>query len=497
MINNKPPRTNSLWLVTVVGLAAVLLLLSLSALSHQPTVYAQQTPREILVNAQCSPEHEHIRFGQESSHYYWFWAKRGLRYQISTNIFDTNQDGLTVDTKLLLYRHNPLEHGDQPILAENDDIIPTPTPITGNSSDPRPQDLYQSLLEYVVPEDGYYWVEVQNMRPGGEGSYCLKITLIEHQVSRTDICEPNDTIQQACEILLKGIVVGEEGNGNNPYQPANTPPSNGIVFNFAPMFGFGPDQDFYKLWVRENETYTCKTHNLSQGNDTLITLYNHHGIELGWDDNSGPDLRSSEITQNITYDGWLYIRVSPVVEVNYQYAHHYTYQLECDKLELASTAPVDHKIPASEANNTAGQALHLKTPNPSTVPSPHDDEIVVAEATPAAPAVGPVAFVALSQPAATATPDLPSRSLSFTIQVYYDRNDNQSKDPDEGIANLPIYIYADSSDKPLQTTTSQGGAVMVGLETSSPSVQLVIPYLGVSQEIPVGAVEDIQLRIAP
>lgn len=119
------------------------------------------------------------------------------------------------------------------------------------------------------------------------------------------------------------------------------------------------------------------------------------------------------------------------------------------------------------------------------------------EDSPTAAVVGPVAFVALSQPPATAEPDLPSRSLSFTIQVYYDKNDNQSKDPDEGIANLPIYIYTDSSDKPLQTITSQGGAVMIGLETTSSSLQLVIPYLGVNQEIPVSSIQDVHVRVAP
>ncbi|MFO7538315.1 MAG: hypothetical protein R6X32_09680 [Chloroflexota bacterium] len=481
MINNKPPRTNSLWLVTVVGLAAVLLLLSLSALSHQPTAHAQQTPREILVNAQCSPEHEHIRFGQESSHYYWFWAKRGLRYQISTNIFDTNQDGLTVDTRLLLYRHSPLEHPGQHPLAESDDLAVPLTPTPDGSPPPPPQAYYQSAIYYIIPEDGYYWVQVENIIAGGEGSYCLQIMLLAHNPF-ADRCEPNGSFAEACEIQ------------NNTK----------INANFAGYYldnAGKPEQDerdFYKLWVATPGLYECKIvyrSNIWTVEDAEINLifYDHDRFYLDPDTSSSregdPANASTSASVNVGFPGWLYILAEPDKEIT-ENGDRYAYELTCAGPLLPTPTPT----PTPTSITVRQQTAPISTATPTYITPTHPS---LATSTPHAMLPGPVAFVALSQPAATATPDLPSRSLSFTIQVYYDRNDNQSKDPDEGIANLPIYIYADSSDKPLQTTTSQGGAVMVGLETSSPSVQLVIPYLGVSQEIPVGAVEDIQLRIVP
>ena len=485
-MKSKSPRSNSLWLITAVGLLAILLLFGLAALPHQPAAHAQQAPREILVNAVCSNQvdHEHIRFGLESSHYYKFLGKTNNWYEIKTTIYKTNQDGITVDTRLILYRHNPLEHPGQPILAQNDD---TNDPSGGTHQ------MYSSLIEYRTLENDYYWVEVQNMRPGGEGSYCLEVKLKPDGPSIVDKCEPNDTFEQACEIQLQAQIGENEGKVPE-HHPTTTVPSGDIpdpqgktIFNFAPLSGSGPDQDYFKVWVKAGERYTCETYNLSQVNDTAMTLYNQHRVVIGSNEDTAIANRASKVQHvNSTYTGWMYIHVRPVIEINYDYAHYYTYQLKCTR----GAAPIDNYVPPPPppANSGTGQA---------TLPEEAEEAVAAIEVTPAAPAVGPVAFVALSQPVATATPDLPSRSLSFTIHVYYDRNDNQSKDPDEGIANLPIYIYTDSSDKPLQTTTSQGGAVIVGLETSSPSVQLVIPYLGVNQEIPVRSIQDVHVRVAP
>jgi hypothetical protein len=488
-MRNKSPRPNTVWLATAVCLAAVLLLLSLSALNHQPTVYAQQTPREILVNAQCSQAHEHVRFGLESNHYYWFWAKRGLRYQVSTNIFDTNQDGLTVDTRLFLYRHSPLEHPGQHPLAESDDLAVPLTPTPDGAPLP-PQAYYQSAIYYVIPEDGYYWVQVENRIAGGEGSYCLQIMLLAHNPF-ADRCEPNGSFDEACEIQnntkinanFAGYYLDDKG------QPKKD------------------ERDFYKLWAATPGLYECKIVYRSSiwqegGSKKInVTFYDHDRFYLD-PDTSSPDTSpngkgvsantSTSASVNVATSGWLYILAEPSkaitddeIKTN---GDRYTYELTCVGPLVPTPTPTPTSVTVRQ------QTAPISTATPTYITPTHPS---LATSTPHAMLPGPVAFVALSQPAVTATPDFSSRSLSFTIQVYYDRNDNQSKDPDEGIANLPIYIYTDSADKPLQTTTSQGGAVMVGLETTSPSVQVVIPYLGVSQEIPVGAVDDIQVRIAP
>lgn len=327
MINNKPVRTNSLWLVTAVGLLAMLLLFGLAA------AHAQQAPREILVNAECNDasKHEHIRFGLESSHYYSFWAKAGQSYKVSTKIYATNTDGLALDTRLLLFRHNPLEHPGQPILAENDDVVQPAGSATA-------QDLYASSLEYLISENGYYWIEVQNVRAGGEGSYCLEVKLMlpRDTQRRFDVCEPNDTFEQACEIELQAQI------SNTNTMQTNEIPKPDLTFNFAPLSGAGPDQDYYKIWVKAGERYTCETKDLTAINDTALALYDQHRVRLGSNDDVEIGKRTSKVQHVVaTYTGWLYIHVWPVVEVNYEYAHLYEYQLKCTR----DAAPIDNYVP--------------------------------------------------------------------------------------------------------------------------------------------------------
>ncbi len=61
-------------------------------------------------------------------------------------------------------------------------------------------------------------------------------TLLPTRVG-SDACEPNGTLTLACLF------------GENQSQQ----------FNFVPPFREGPDQDFYRIWVKPGVTITCET----------------------------------------------------------------------------------------------------------------------------------------------------------------------------------------------------------------------------------------------
>lgn len=495
MMRKESSRALFIWLATAVGLIALLILPGLLAPQSRLIAHAQPAPREILVNAQCSEQHEHIRFGQESSHYYYFWAKRGLRYQASTKIFATNQDGLAVDTQLFLYRDNPLEHHGQHPLAQSDDLpIPlTPTPQSQPTATPPPQAYYQSAMYYTIPEDGYYWVQVENRIAGGEGSYCLQILLLA-QNPFADWCEPNDSFAEACE-LQNNVTISANfagyylDNQGNPEQDK---------------------RDFYKLWATTPGVYQCqaiyRSNSWTDNNShkIIFTFYNHDRLYLdahkinNEEDATSPTNVVADVT--VQAPGWLYILVEPVPLINNTEGDKYVYELACSGPLLPTPTPTTPVIahPIDNYNPAPPPNPWQATVTPSGASLPDAGEAVAAvEETPAAPAlaVGPVAFVALPQPAATPLSIAAGRAISFTVQIYHDKNDDQIKDPDEGIVNLPVYIYGGAA--PLQMITGMGGGVFVGLETNQNMVRLVIPYLGVDQEIPAANIHDIRIRIAP
>lgn len=123
----------------------------------------------------------------------------------------------------------------------------------------------------------------------------------------------------------------------------------------------------------------------------------------------------------------------------------------------------------------------------------------VVEATPTVQVVASkpeaVSFVALPPRTPTPLPAQPGIPATFTLQIYYDDNDNGQKDEGEGVSNLPVYLYTGLTETPLQALTTEGGAVFVHTETAVGTIQLFVPYLNINQEIAVTDVQDIRLRV--
>ena len=256
-----------------------------------PIVNQAITNTQIIVDRPCNSDSNEMD-GVIHSHFFYFWGKGGRWYKIAT----TSTDHL--DTKLILYHNNPQNNPNEPILAENDDKAP-------GSKDAE--------IIYPIAADSFYWIEVQNVE-GGAGTYCL--TAKQHQLPEPeptphppDICEDNYWFHVACEIDVNA--------------------SGTAVYNFAPASGEGEDNDFYKIWVKQGETYLCRTFELSANNDTNMIFYDQNEHGLVGNEDAQPGHRGSRASVTVNYTGWLYILVGPRVEIAPGRGGYYTYKFDC------------------------------------------------------------------------------------------------------------------------------------------------------------------------
>lgn len=309
--------------------------LSLLAPSSPRPVNAQDAPsatppRNVFVNAEgqdgCEADNsEHIRFGRDNSHFFQFLGKKSAGYKVSTKIFSTDSASVSIDTKLIIYRNNPITHANQQPLAQNDDKVPVNT----DSS-------YESELEFLAAENRQYWIEVQNLVNEGRGSYCLEVKAIETTgLKGPDKCEFNNTITTACEIeIVAQLVPAALQTDPAPFAAPQgiTSTSGSYQYNFVPTGSEDIDRDFYKLWVKKNQHYVCQTYDLSSGTDTNMVFFDQYGKDFEpnrGNDDIAPGNYASKLSITATYTGWLHILVNPHDNIDRNYADRYTYRLYC------------------------------------------------------------------------------------------------------------------------------------------------------------------------
>lgn len=248
--------------------------------------------------------------------YFRFFAKRGLVYEVLTRDLDWG-----VDTFITLY------DADGNVLEMNDDVVELSR---------------ASLINFSAPDDGFYFVGVENHDPNdpADQTYSLEIREVlgpptPTPVASIDDCEPNDSFDSTCVIDLSTV----------------------YDFDFVPSSRTVADQDYFRFPVKQNLYYACETFNLSALNDTVMTLYSEPEEESTVNynddkDSEGGDL-GSEAEYMATYTGWLYVLVEPVPGrvPEYDNSLRYTYSLECFQL-LSTPTPTPAVEPTSESDQS-------------------------------------------------------------------------------------------------------------------------------------------------
>jgi hypothetical protein len=402
---------------------------------------------------------------EDDRDYFQFYTKEDRWFQASTS--DLNR----VDTLLEIYDR------DQTRIERDDDGA------GGLASE----------VTWGSEYDGYYYVVVRN-NVDSTGSYNLTIDEISAPTpgpsptpgvaptprGRADDCEDNLDFERACVIPL-----GAER-----------------TFNFVPPFGEGPDNDFYKVWVKPDLHYRCQTSDLSPGVDPNMIVFRGPSWDaaIGGNDDIEPCNFNSSFTFFSDYEGWLYLLIgtgertpSDIFESNYT--------LLCEK----STTPF---LAATTRQATATPDSQGKLPTPMPTPSPAPGTGTPTRTpTPTATPTGPSSPIAtptqdaqamtvrrLATPIPASTPR--PRFLPVNILVYYDANGDGQRGAGEGIAGISARAYEVATNELLaEDYTDVQGNLGFSVSAEGP-VRLTVPFLGLSHLV-VGEEASVQVRIPP
>ncbi|MEZ4538427.1 MAG: Calx-beta domain-containing protein [Chloroflexota bacterium] len=389
--------------------------------------------------------------------YYAFAVKNGTFYKILTDQLSPG-----IDTVLKIYNQNG-----EPI-AENDDFGGVP----GNLS---------SQVVVRAGTTGIYFARVVNKSPADAANktYCLMVDAMDEPTptptptllpTRTgsDACEPNGQLAIACLF------------GENQSQ----------AFNFVPPFREGPDQDFYRIWVKPGTTITCETTELSSVTDTNMIFLGPNGEDfnpqLGNDDKE-PGNKGSRLTYTSTYTGWLHVLVGPVNPVPLAQAAQFTYTLAC-----TSTVPPTATPTLPPTTGGGGGVIPIApTITPFPTVTPFDLSAIL---TPS-PVVIPEVTI---QPLPTATPPVGSLGVStVNVTVFYDSNFNFTPEDNEGIIDVAVALFDNTNGRLIAFGyTNQAGSVRFEAVPSSGAVRVEVPLLSFSQIVGPGE-SNIAVRVAP
>jgi len=389
--------------------------------------------------------------------FYRFAVKAGTFYQLRTDQLSPG-----IDTVLTVYNQNG-----QPI-AENDDFAPV--------------GQFQSQVNVQADTTGFYFARVVNKSPADAANktYCFVIDATEQPTptptatllpTRTgsDTCEPNGRIDLACLF------------GENQSQQ----------FNFVPPFNQGPDQDWYRIWIKPGTTITCETSQLSSVTDTNIIFLGPNGEDfnpqLGNDDRAPGD-KSSRLSYTSTYTGWLHVLVGPVNPVPLAQAAEFTYTLACTSTAAPTATPTTVFVPQPGGG---GGVPIAPTITPFPTPTPIDLSFLL---TPS-PVVVPVVTI---QPLPTATPASGAQdTATVNVTVYYDSNFNFTPEINEGIIDVAVALYDNTNGRLIAFGyTNQAGVVRFEAIPSSGAVRVEVPLLSYTQIVGTGE-SNINVRVAP
>jgi len=393
--------------------------------------------------------------------YFRFYTKQGQWYEART----TDLSG--VDTLIQVYEEDESE------IARDDD---------GGEG-------LASRVVWQSTADGYDYVVVRN-NGASVGSYDLTLDTTGAPATATpgpsptpratprgqaDDCEPNPDFEAACVLPL-----GET-----------------LSFNFVPGVGQGPDNDFYKIWVKPGLHYRCKTSDLSPGIDPNMIVFTGPSWDqsIGGNDDIAPCNFNSAFNYYATYSGWLYVLVgtgdrtpSDILDSGYD--------LTCEK----STTPfVATSTPGPQRTPDPSGKLPTAEPTarqPTPTPTPTRAESPVSTPTPEPQALS---VRALTTP--TPVPSPAARFVPINLLVYYDADGDREPGLGEGITGISVQAYDATTNELLaQGFTDTDGRLAFTVSSQGP-VRISIPFLGFSHLIPARAETEgeasIEVRVPP
>ncbi len=407
--------------------------------------------------------------------WYFFYARKhvslggsGGIYRIATSISPG------VDTEIFIFKEPP-PRGSDIYLVNRPDNVPN---LLGSNDDIAPTQR-QSQFDLTAPADGIYWIKVWNKDPTPRGTgQTYSISVVENPLPATNT--PVATTSPVPATAFPGGFDQFEYNGDFSFSTLIAPNTKYSNLNFVPYQPPSPDtpdNDFFRLPVRQGLYYTCETLDLSQGTDTNVIIYSQSNYDSGITGNDNineAEFQRGNFASRVSwlsgYTGYAYILVGQVILPRANEAAGRTYALQCT-IGLPNTpTPIASATP-------------LFTPTPLVPPTPIPPEATLTPfPTPRLAQNLPVRelppiggnLIATPTPAPTPMP------ISLDVQVFTDQNKNGLLDRSEGIANVSVRILDENTQTPLgQAFTDGEGRVRFAITNDGP-IRLSVPLFGYS-----------------
>lgn len=407
--------------------------------------------------------------------WYFFYARKhvslggtGGVYRVVTSV------SAGVDTEVFVYKEPP-PTGNTPyevnipsnttnLLASNDDVLPT------NRA---------SQVDIQAPIDGIYWIKVWNKDPTPRGAaQTYTISVLENPLPATNT--PVATTSPVPATAYPGGFDQFEYNGDFNFSTLiapNTKYSNLNFVPFQPQDPNTPDNDFYRLPVRQGLYYTCETLDLSQGTDTNIIIYSQPNFDSGITGNDNINEEefqrgnfASRASWLAGYTGYAYVVVGQVTPPKSNEAAGRTYALQCT-IGLPNTpTPVASPTPIASPTPLVPPTPVPPEPTMTPFPTPRTSVNLAVQELP------PLGGEVLPTPTPAPTP----MPISLDVQVFVDQNKNGLLDRGEGIANVSVRILDETTQTPLgQAFTDGEGRVRFAITNEGP-IRLSVPLFGYS-----------------
>jgi hypothetical protein len=375
--------------------------------------------------------------------YFQIWVKPGRYYQLTT------ATTAGVDTRLRVFKLNGQ------LLHENDDY-------SLSGGDPA------SRLEFQATEEGWLLLAVDSVVPIAWG--CRQYSLLW-----LDLPAPTPTPTGTPEPTGTPVPTPTpEPALYDAYEPnydfetaANIAVGQVVELNFYsfPPGHPGEDNDFFRFYVKVGQELQLETLELAPGIDTNLILYRADGSIIGGNDDCGPGERRSCLTWSPDYTGLAYALIGPVgllpqgvepTSLSYRFS---LIDLTGQPAEVASVPGYGEPAPLEPSD--------LDWPVTPPAEAETFDQIRVQT-------------YSLAPPAPTAPPLKP---LVIQLTVYYDENDNNAPDINEGVAGINVRVVDSVTNRLLGQafTDAQGHTTLFVSATNE--VRLTVGYLGYSQAV--------------
>lgn len=262
----------------------------------------------------------------------------------------------------------------------------------------------------------------------------------------------------------------------------------GVTYNlnFVPWGGLGPDNDYFRLWIKPGLFFACETLELNPGVDTNMILYDaNRNLISGNDDRALGDY-SSRLSYYASYEGWLYMLVG-----------------HGGRMDLRDTADSDYKLRCTmtvPGTPAAGQPTSQPvdkdiTPAPTRTPQPPSSPVATPTSAPATENVT-LSFRSLTIPTPLVPTPTPSGFRTFRVIIFYDTNNDGLFGAGEGVPGFFIRVlHAVSNEELARSYTDDQGQQSFTVPTPG-AVRLLIPLLGLDRLVDPNTPE-VKVRIVP